>query len=65
MLILALDSTAITASVAVCRDDVALATFFRHLVRNKEQDIVQFWQSNSGSLDLQMAALMATYTTTV
>lgn len=27
MLILALDSTAITASVAVCRDDVALATF--------------------------------------
>ena len=42
-------------------DNGALALFFRYLIRDKGQDIVQYWQSNSGSLDIQMAGLMSRY----
>jgi hypothetical protein len=42
-------------------DGVAFTTFFRHLVRNKDQDIIQFWESNAGALDIQMGDLLARY----
>ena len=38
-----------------------IAIMFRHLVRNSQQDIVQFWQSNSGSLEIQMGELLVKY----
>ncbi len=39
----------------------AFAITFRHLVRNKELDIIQYWESNSGSLQLQMDELLDRY----
>ncbi len=37
------------------------AITFRHLIRNPQQDIVQYWQSNSGGLEIQMGDLMDRY----
>jgi hypothetical protein len=42
-------------------EGTALATMFRYVIRDKNIDIVQFWQSNSGSLELQMGALLDDY----
>jgi hypothetical protein len=42
-------------------DGIAFVTFFRHLVRNKDVDIIQFWQSNAGSLELQLGSLLSCY----
>ena len=42
-------------------DTTPFTTLFRYLIRNKNQDIVQFWQSNSGPLSLQMDDLVRKY----
>ncbi len=42
-------------------DNGAFALFFRYLIRNNGQDIVQYWQSNSGALENQMGALLGRY----
>ena len=39
----------------------AFALFFRYLIRNNGQDIVQYWQQHSGSLETQMNSLLAKY----
>ncbi len=39
----------------------AFALFFRYLIQNEQQDIVQYWQSNSGSLQGKMDSLLAQY----
>mgnify|MGYP003307488732 CR=1 FL=1 len=43
--------------------DGAFALFFRYLIRNPEKDIVQYWQSYSLPLQLQMDALVNKYVT--
>jgi hypothetical protein len=42
-------------------DNGAFALFFRYLIRNNGQDIVQYWQSNSGALENQMNTLLGKY----
>ena len=39
----------------------AFALFFRYLIKNKDQDIVQYWQQYGGTLDGQMDDLLANY----
>lgn len=41
--------------------DNSFALFFRYLIRNKDKDITQYWMANSGTLDLQMDALLDRY----
>ena len=43
----------------------AFATMFRHLVRERDQDIVQFWQSNAGSLEIKLTDLLNNYASIV
>jgi hypothetical protein len=42
-------------------DNGAFALFFRYLLQNKDQDIVQYWQSNSSSLDGKLNSLLNNY----
>ena len=41
--------------------DTAFATVFRHLVRERDKDIVQYWTSNSGALEIQLGILLDKY----
>ena len=41
--------------------DGAFALFFRYLVQNRDKDIVQYWNSNAGALQLQMDDLLGRY----
>ena len=41
--------------------DLGFAVFFRHLLKHRSKDIVQYWQSNSGSLENQLNDLLNAY----
>ena len=41
--------------------DLGFAVFFRHLLKHRSKDIVQYWQSNSGSLETQLDNLLNSY----
>ena len=43
------------------KDNGAFALFFRYLIRNPDQDIVQYWQRYGGTLDGQMNDLLNDY----
>lgn len=41
--------------------DLGFAVFFRHLLKNRSRDIVQYWESNSALLDYQLGELLDSY----
>ena len=41
--------------------DTGLAVFFRHLLKHRSKDIIQYWTSNKGSLELQLDQLLNDY----
>ena len=42
-------------------DNGSFALMFRYLILNKEQDIVQYWTMNSGSLQIRLDGLLGDY----
>ena len=47
--------------LAVGADNGSFALFFRYLLQNKDQDIVQYWTSNSGGLEGRLDSLLGDY----